>query len=68
MILLIGSILLLFAFLGFLNLLHEIAFAITMQPWAVFVDTKILGDIFMIQLETGIYEEARKAGADQRYK
>jgi hypothetical protein len=39
-----------------------------MKPRAGFVNAKILGYVFMIQLKTRINEEARKAGADQRDK
>jgi hypothetical protein len=42
--------------------------SITMYPGAIFINAKILGDVFMIQLKTGIYEEARKVRTDQRNK
>lgn len=42
--------------------------AVAMHPWSTFIDTKVLGDIFMIQLKTGIDEETRKVRTDQRYK
>ncbi len=39
-----------------------------MHPGTALVNAEVLGDIFMIQLKTGIYEEARKVGTDQRNK
>ena len=39
-----------------------------MHPGTGFINTKILGNIFMVQLKTRIDEEARKVGTDQRYK
>jgi len=39
-----------------------------MHPGPVFIDAKIFGDVFMVQLKTCIDEEARKAGANQRNK
>ena len=42
--------------------------AVAVQPGAVFINTKILRDIFMVQFKTRIRKESRKAGADQRGK
>lgn len=68
MILLIAALLFLFIFLGLLDLSHEIAMPITMHPRTTLINAKILGNIFLIQLKTGIDEKPRKVRTDQRYQ
>ena len=39
-----------------------------MHPGFVFINTKIFGYVFVIQLKTCIYKETWKAGTNQRNK
>ena len=53
-------ILLFFVILRFFNLSHKKTFPVAMHPGFVFINAKIFGYVFLIQLKTCIYEETRK--------
>jgi len=44
-----------FFFLSLLYLFHKVAMAITMQPGTIFINTKVLRNIFLVHLEPGIH-------------
>ena len=64
----ISGFLLLFIFLGLFHFTHKIALTITMQPWLIAVDTKVFGNVFMVNFKTGIHKKLRAVRTDQRGK
>ena len=59
----------LLAFLFFFGLsyfFHEIAFAITMQPWFVPVFAKVCSDVVSVQLKTRVNKQPGKVGRNRR--
>jgi hypothetical protein len=49
-------------FFGLLYLFHEIALAITMQPWFVAVFAKVCRDIAPVQLKARVNKQTGKVG------
>jgi hypothetical protein len=53
-------------FFGLLYFFHEIAFAITMQPWFVAVFAKVRGDVISVELKTRVNKQTGKVGRNRR--
>lgn len=53
--------------ISFLQLFHQVAMAVAMQPGFIAVFAKLGGNIVPVQFETRINEEARKAAANHAH-